>query len=223
MTFVNRILRSLLFAANAGSRKLQWITVCTLLAAPGLAQFNQPQSRHAQAQQSGDGTICPAVFRLADADQLSGSAGDGCWQGAGDDHSGRRKVAAASPQFEMVAPGLFSANVRGQGLVIGVALRVKADGSQSFEPIVRFDEDQQQFAAVPINLVSATDNVFLVLFGMGPAQSKLARCDQREDWWSERGRALCRTARIVRRIGPAQCVAATQSGKARRSRSERAG
>ncbi|MGE0130829.1 MAG: hypothetical protein AB7U82_22350 [Blastocatellales bacterium] len=76
-------------------------------------------------------------------------------------------VAAASPQIEMVSPGLFSANASGQGVVIGVALRVKADGTQSFEPVVRFDEGKRQFVAAPINLDSASDNVFLILFGTG--------------------------------------------------------
>ena len=76
-------------------------------------------------------------------------------------------VAAASPQIEMVSPGLFSANASGQGLLAGFALRVKADGSQSFEPVARFDEEKRQFVAAPINLDSATDNVFLVLFGTG--------------------------------------------------------
>ncbi len=76
-------------------------------------------------------------------------------------------VAAASPQIAMVSPGLFSANASGQGLVIGVALRVKADGTQSFEPVVNFDEEKRQFVAAPINLDSPSDNVFLVLFGTG--------------------------------------------------------
>jgi len=76
-------------------------------------------------------------------------------------------VAAASPQIEMVSPGLFSANASGQGLMSGFALRVKADGSQSFEPVARFDEEKRQFVAAPINLDSATDNVFLILFGTG--------------------------------------------------------
>ncbi|MGH9845983.1 MAG: hypothetical protein ACREEM_45355, partial [Blastocatellia bacterium] len=76
-------------------------------------------------------------------------------------------VAAGSPQIELVSPGLFSANASGQGLMIGVALRVRADGSQSFEPIVRFDEEKQQFVAAPINLGPATDRIFLILFATG--------------------------------------------------------
>jgi uncharacterized protein (TIGR03437 family) len=76
-------------------------------------------------------------------------------------------VAADSPQLELVSPGLFSVNASGQGLMAGVALRVKADGAQSFEPVVRFDEEKQQFVAAPINLEAATDRVFLILFATG--------------------------------------------------------
>jgi len=76
-------------------------------------------------------------------------------------------VAAGSPRIEMVAPGLFSANASGQGMMIGVALRVKAEGSQSYEPVVRYDEEQKRFVAAPIDLGAATDRVFLVLFATG--------------------------------------------------------
>jgi uncharacterized protein (TIGR03437 family) len=76
-------------------------------------------------------------------------------------------VAAASPQIEMISPGLFSANASGQGLMIGVAVRLKADNSLSFEPVVRFDQEQQQFVAMPIDLGPETDRVFLVLFATG--------------------------------------------------------
>ncbi|NOT63393.1 MAG: hypothetical protein HOP19_24550, partial [Acidobacteria bacterium] len=47
----------------------------------------------------------------------------------------------------------------------GLALRVKADGSQSYEPLARFDGNQ--FVAQPLNLGPATERVFLVLFGTG--------------------------------------------------------
>ncbi len=76
-------------------------------------------------------------------------------------------AAAGSSQIERVAPGLFSANASGQGLLAGVALRVKADGSQSYEPVARFDEEQRRFVAVPIDLEPAADRVFLVLFATG--------------------------------------------------------
>ena len=70
-----------------------------------------------------------------------------------------------------VAPGLFTANANGQGVAAAVALRIKADGSQSFEPVARFDATQNRFVAAPIDLGpdlgTATDQVFLVLYGTG--------------------------------------------------------
>jgi uncharacterized protein (TIGR03437 family) len=66
-----------------------------------------------------------------------------------------------------VAPGLFSANATGRGLAAAVALRIRADGSQVFEPVARFDQSQNQFVAVPIDLGPESDQVFLVHFGTG--------------------------------------------------------
>jgi uncharacterized protein (TIGR03437 family) len=68
---------------------------------------------------------------------------------------------------DSVAPGLFTANATGQGAAAGVALRVRADGAQSFEPLVRFDAAQNRFVTVPIELGPESDQVFLVLFGTG--------------------------------------------------------
>jgi uncharacterized protein (TIGR03437 family) len=81
------------------------------------------------------------------------------------------KVSAGAARVASVAPGLFSANASGQGVAAGAALRVKADGSQSFEPIAQFDPAQNRFVAVPIDLGpdlgNASDQVFLILFGTG--------------------------------------------------------
>jgi len=81
--------------------------------------------------------------------------------------SGDGKVSTGVVQIAAVAPGLFSANASGQGVASGVALRVKADGTQTFEPIARFDQAQNRFVAVPIDLGPATDQVFLILYGTG--------------------------------------------------------
>ncbi|MGH9840699.1 MAG: PQQ-dependent sugar dehydrogenase [Blastocatellia bacterium] len=66
-----------------------------------------------------------------------------------------------------VSPGLFSANATGRGLAAAVVLRQRADGSQVFEPVARFDQSQNQFVVVPIDLGPETDQVFLVPFGTG--------------------------------------------------------
>ncbi len=80
---------------------------------------------------------------------------------------GTRVVAASSVQIERVAPAIFTADSSGRGLAAAVALRVKADGAQVFEPIFRFDTQSGQFVAVPVDLSNPPEQVFLVLFGMG--------------------------------------------------------
>lgn len=66
-----------------------------------------------------------------------------------------------------VAPGLFTADASGHGLVSGQVLRVRADGTRSYEPITRYDAAQQRFVALPIDLGPASDQVFLLLYGAG--------------------------------------------------------
>lgn len=66
-----------------------------------------------------------------------------------------------------VAPGLFSADASGRGLAAAEVLRVKANGEQVYEPIVRFDAAQNRFVAVPIELSNANEQVYLILYGSG--------------------------------------------------------
>jgi uncharacterized protein (TIGR03437 family) len=77
------------------------------------------------------------------------------------------EVSAGTVQIAAVAPGLFAANANGQGVAAALALRVKADGTQQFEPVSRFDPAQNRFVPTPIDLGPATDQVFLILFGTG--------------------------------------------------------
>ncbi len=70
-------------------------------------------------------------------------------------------------QIANVAPALFSANATGRDVAAGVALRIRSNGSRSFEPIAQFDPGQNRFVSLPIDPGSATDEVFLVLFGTG--------------------------------------------------------
>ncbi len=85
--------------------------------------------------------------------------------------SGEGSVAQGNAQISNVAPGLFTANASGQGVAAAVALRIRAVGTQSYEPVARFDSAQNQFVAVPIDLGpdlgNASDQVFLILFGTG--------------------------------------------------------
>ena len=81
--------------------------------------------------------------------------------------SGNGAVSTGVVQIATVAPGLFSANASGQGVAAGVALRVKADGAQVFEPIARFDQSQNRLVAIPIDLGPEGEQVFLILYGTG--------------------------------------------------------
>lgn len=65
------------------------------------------------------------------------------------------------------APALFSADASGKGLAAAVVLRLKADGTQVFEPVGVYDRTQMRFVAQPIDLGPEGERVFLLLFGTG--------------------------------------------------------
>ncbi|HWQ31994.1 MAG TPA: BACON domain-containing carbohydrate-binding protein [Blastocatellia bacterium] len=65
------------------------------------------------------------------------------------------------------SPGLFSADASGSGLAAALVFRIRADGTQSYEPVARFDAAQNKFVALPVDFGADTDQVFLVLFGTG--------------------------------------------------------
>ena len=76
-------------------------------------------------------------------------------------------VATGAVKIAAVAPGLFAANANGQGVAAALALRVKTDGTQSYEPIARFDTATGRVVSTPIDLGPAGEQVFLILFGTG--------------------------------------------------------
>jgi uncharacterized protein (TIGR03437 family) len=81
--------------------------------------------------------------------------------------SGDGSVSTGSIQITAIAPGLFTANANGQGVAAALALRIKADGSQSYEPVVQFDAAQNKFVARPLDLGPEGEQVYLILFGTG--------------------------------------------------------
>ena len=81
--------------------------------------------------------------------------------------SGDGSVSTGVVRIASVAPGLFSANSNGRDVASAVALRIKANGEQTFEPVARFDQAANKFVPVPIDLGPETDRVFLVAFGTG--------------------------------------------------------
>lgn len=81
--------------------------------------------------------------------------------------SGDGTVSGGVANIAAVAPGFFTANASGQGVAAATVLRVRADGTQAFEPVARFDAAQNRFVAAPIDLGPESEQVFLILFGTG--------------------------------------------------------
>jgi uncharacterized protein (TIGR03437 family) len=79
--------------------------------------------------------------------------------------SGNGIVSQDTVLLDATFPGLFTANATGNGVPSALALRVRADGSQNYESIMRFDQAAASWVPVPINLGAETDQVFLVMFG----------------------------------------------------------
>ncbi|MEO6723899.1 MAG: hypothetical protein ABIU20_04930, partial [Blastocatellia bacterium] len=73
-------------------------------------------------------------------------------------------VAQGSLELAVVAPSLFTADASGTGTPSGVLLRVKANGEQSYEPLVRYDNGKVSPLTITRNL---GDRLFLVLYGTG--------------------------------------------------------
>jgi uncharacterized protein (TIGR03437 family) len=68
-------------------------------------------------------------------------------------------------QVENIAPTLFAANLNGQGIAAAQFLRLKADGSQSYENVARFDMAQNKYVPQPVSF--GGDRLFLILYGTG--------------------------------------------------------
>lgn len=77
------------------------------------------------------------------------------------------EVSLGTVNIQRVAPGLFTANANGQGAAAALALRIKADGQQVYEPAARYDDAAKRFVTLPIDLGNADEQVFLLLFGTG--------------------------------------------------------
>lgn len=70
-------------------------------------------------------------------------------------------------QIVQVQPGIFTANQAGSGPAAAVVQRVKADGTQSFEPTVTYDPQTQSYQMKEVDLGPEGERVFLLLFGVG--------------------------------------------------------
>ncbi len=81
-------------------------------------------------------------------------------------YNGDRLVATGTIPIVLASPGLFSANSSGEGVPAALLLRVRGD-AQIYEPLARYDAQQQRFVPVPIDLGPESDQVFLILYGTG--------------------------------------------------------
>lgn len=81
--------------------------------------------------------------------------------------NGSGQTTTTGISIDAVAPGIFTADSSGQGLAAAMALRVKPNNAQTYEPIASYDSVQKKFNAIPIDLGPSSDQVFLVLFGTG--------------------------------------------------------
>jgi uncharacterized protein (TIGR03437 family) len=81
---------------------------------------------------------------------------------------------APNIQIAPVTPGLFVLN--NSGLAAALCLRVSSDGTQTFQNVYVANADGT-VAANPINLGSATDKVYLELYGTGLQSAGVANID----------------------------------------------
>ncbi len=81
--------------------------------------------------------------------------------------NGNGLVAQQTVTTTALSTSLFAVNANGRGVAAALALRVKADNSQTYEQIARFDQASNQWVPIPIDLGTETDRVFLVAFGTG--------------------------------------------------------
>jgi endoglucanase len=78
---------------------------------------------------------------------------------------GASQVASGGMQVAASGPAIFTANNGGFGLAAAQVIRVKADNTQTYEPVVQLDPSQNQVVAAPI--VFGPDRLFLALYGTG--------------------------------------------------------
>jgi uncharacterized protein (TIGR03437 family) len=66
-----------------------------------------------------------------------------------------------------IAPSVFTADATGQGVAAADVVRVRSNGQQLWERTYRYDASTQKVVAVPIDLGSDSDRVYLILYGTG--------------------------------------------------------
>ncbi len=81
--------------------------------------------------------------------------------------SGNGATSYATANIVAAALSLFTADSTGTGVPAAYLQRVKANGSQTIEPVGQFDAVTKKWNPLPIDLGPESESVFLVLFGTG--------------------------------------------------------
>jgi uncharacterized protein (TIGR03437 family) len=77
------------------------------------------------------------------------------------------QITSMSVEIRSIAPGIFSADMTGKGLAAAVVVRVRPDGSQSSNVAADCSSTPGQCVAIPIDLGSTDERVYLSLYGTG--------------------------------------------------------
>jgi endoglucanase len=80
---------------------------------------------------------------------------------------GSSQVASGTMQVAATGPAVFTANSAGYGVAAAHVIRVKPDGSQTWEPVAQLDPTQPGFIPAPIDFGDPADRLFLALYGTG--------------------------------------------------------
>ena len=78
-------------------------------------------------------------------------------------------------RVEPVAPGIFTQNMDGKGVPAALVVRYASDGSTQVEPVFECTAGAGKCVPAPIDLGSAGDQVYLLLFGTGIRHSSLSQ------------------------------------------------
>ncbi len=81
--------------------------------------------------------------------------------------SGNGTTSYATANIGAAAFNLFTADTTGTGVPAAYLQRVRANGSQSIEPVGQYDAVTNKWNPLPIDLGPESDAVYLVLFGTG--------------------------------------------------------
>lgn len=76
-------------------------------------------------------------------------------------------LSASPEQIIATAPGVFTADASGKGWAAASVLRIRADGTQTYEPVTRYDSGLGRIVPIPIDPGGESEQVFLILYGTG--------------------------------------------------------